>query len=543
MSIKARLALLLGLLLVTFLAALQILRQLERARAAELLADTMQANRVALQLWTDLLAQPTQRLGRDYSQWNDLVRFVAQPDPAWAEANLHQALGGYETHALWVTDPQGRLIYSTQVSEGPPLPLPFDPVELSGLSSHESGRHFFAESRDGLMEIWANAVTGPGADPRGWLLVAKLWSPHHLATLGRLVEARTQLGPPIPPLAKESLNAQLQIPLKNFHGIPIRQLMVGFPPPDFTETLARDTLAANLFVAFGLLVVTTLWVGVRQWVLNPLDRITKSLAREDPSLIQSLQREENELGRVARLVDSSFAQKTALQKEIAERIRAEAALRESELQVRRSLELRARLARDLHDGVIQSIYAAGLGLESALSQMEQGRSGVPAPLYQCRQSLNDIIREVRGFITGLEPEQPTRQDFGEELAALARAMQALWPVRITLQVDPLTARRLNASQEVHALQIVRECISNALRHGEAREIQITLAARDHDGAGVLSVRDNGRGFDPAAQSPLRGHGLANIAARAREMGGASLVRSEPGHGTTVTLHFSLSSSA
>jgi signal transduction histidine kinase len=314
--------------------------------------------------------------------------------------------------------------------------------------------------------------------------------------------------------------------------------MVGFPAPDFTETLARDTLAAYLFVAFGLLVVIALWLGVRRWVLQPLDRISTSLGTGDLGPLQPLCGEQNELGRVARLVETSFAQQAVLQRETAERNRAEAALRESELQVRRSLELRARLARDLHDGVIQAIYAAGLGLESALSQLPPDQPGVRGTLQQCRQSLNDVIREVRGFIMGLEPEQIPRQAFAEELAALIRTMQALWPVRITLQVDPLVARRLNVTQEVHALQIVRECISNALRHGEAREIQITLSARDHDGA--LTVRDNGRGFDPTARPIAKGHGLSNIATRAREMGGASRVQSEPDHGTTVTLHFGLS---
>jgi signal transduction histidine kinase len=339
-------------------------------------------------------------------------------------------------------------------------------------------------------------------------------------------------------LAKDRPQAQLMIPLKGFHDAPVRQLMVGFPAPDFTETLARDTLAAYLFVAFGLLVVIALWLGVQTWVLQPLDRISASLASGELGAIQPLRGEDNELGRVARLVETSFDQKAALQREIEERTRAEAALRESELQVRRSLELRARLARDLHDGVIQSIYAAGLGLESALSQMGPETPGVRTSLQQCRQSLNDVIREIRGFIMGLEPEQVPRQGYAEELTALARTMQALWPVHISLEIDPRVANRLNANQEVHALQIVRECISNALRHGEAREIRITLADREHDGA--LIVRDNGRGFDPAARPIAKGHGLSNIATRAREMGGASLVQSEPNHGTTITLHFALS---
>lgn len=537
MSIKVRLALLLGLLLVAFLAALQILRWLERARAEELLSETMASNQVAVQRWIDLLAQPTERLGQDYSQWPEVAAFIAQPNLDWAETNLHQTLSGYETHALWITDAQGRLIYSAQATDGPALPLPLEAAELARLPTTGNGPHFFAECRHGLLEIWAHAVAGADASRRGWLLVAKLWSPQQVATLGRLVEARIHLGPAILPPATEHPRAQLLIPLKDLHGLTLRQLVVRFPQPDFTETIARDTLAANLFVAFGVLVVAALWLGVRQWVLNPLDRITQSLSREDPSLIQPLRLERNELGRVARLVESSFEQKAALQKEIEERGRAEAALRESELLVRRSLELRARLARDLHDGVIQSIYSAGLGLESALSQLAHEQPGVRVPLQQCRQSLNDIIREVRGFIMGLEPEQIPRQGFAQELEALARTMQALWPVRISLNIDPLRAPRLSPSQEVHALQIVRECISNALRHGEAREVHITLAGKDSQG--ILTVRDNGRGFDPAAQRPAKGHGLANLATRAREMGGTSQVQSEPDHGTTVVLHFPL----
>lgn len=541
MSIKVRIALLLGLLLVVFLAALQFLRQMERSRAEELAVQSMQANEVAVQRWIDLLAQPMQRLGQDYGQWPEMAGFIAQPDPAWAETNLRKALAGYEAHALWVTDLAGRLIYRAQANAGPALPLPLDQAELASLPPAADGQHFFAQSRDGLLEIWQHQVAPEGTEPRGRLLVAKLWSPRYLATLSRLVEARIQLGPPLPVPATGRPNTRLMIPLKDLHGTTLQQLVVWFPPPDFAETLARDTLAANLFVAFGLLVVTALWLGVRRWVLNPLDQITESLAREDTTLIQSLRLKQDELGRVAQLVESSFAQKAALRQEIEERGRAEAALRESEHLVRRSLELRARLARDLHDGVIQSIYAAGLGLESALSQMEQEQPGVRVPLQHCRQSLNDIIREVRGFITGLEPEQIPRQGFAREMEALTHTMQALWPVRIILDIDPLLAQRLNPSQELHALQIVRECISNALRHGEAGEVHITLAGKDR--RGVLTVRDNGRGFDPAAVPPAKGHGLSNLGIRAREMGGVSEVQSQPGHGTTVILDFRLAAAS
>lgn len=117
------------------------------------------------------------------------------------------------------------------------------------------------------------------------------------------------------------------------------------------------------------------------------------------------------------------------------------------------------LARDLHDGVIQSIYAAGLGLESALSQMEPDQPGVQAPLQQCRQSLNDVIREVRGFITGLEPEQIHRQGFAQSLEALARTMQAL-------------AHRLTASHEVHTLRYAEAKEEHTMLQSSIRAISL-----------------------------------------------------------------------
>ena len=117
-----------------------------------------------------------------------------------------------------------------------------------------------------------------------------------------------------------------------------------------------------------------------------------------------------------------------------------------------------------------------------------------------------------------------------------RTMQALWSARIVHRTDPQAARRLTVGQEVHALQIVRECISNALRHGGARRILITLA---RDGRQArLAIRDDGRGFDPTQVGNL-GSGLGNLATRAREMHGTLQLDSRPGQGVAVTVTFPL----
>lgn len=518
-----------------FFGVTQLLRRGEQIRASEMRQETARVSRQSLQQWIDLSNQPLQRFVRDFSEWPEMRTFLQSRDQAWAEANLKHNLAAYEAHALWVLTDKGELLYSAQQHPGPSLPPPATPDLLT---AQGTGAHFYAESRDGLLQVWAEPI---GLDarvknPRGWLLAARWWGPGFLATLSRLSEMRVQLVPADRPAGA----AQLHLPLRDLQGMPLRQLLAILPPMDYAEALAADTLAVRLLLLFGLLVVASVWLGVRLWVLRPLDRISQSMARGEVATIASLQLENNELGRVAQLVTQSYAQKQALLQENDERKRAEQALLRSEALLHRTLELRARLARNLHDGVIQSIYAAGLGLESAMTELEHDQAAARTRLAHCRQSLNGVIREVRGFISGLEPEQMQHHGFAHELGALARTMQALRPVRIIHRVDAHAASRLTIGQEVHALQIARECISNALRHGEAKRVSITLACVK--GEAVLTVQDDGRGFDPVSVAG-QGSGLTNLASRAREMGGQLHVEAQPGHGATVTITFPLAEAA
>jgi signal transduction histidine kinase len=308
------------------------------------------------------------------------------------------------------------------------------------------------------------------------------------------------------------------------------------PGSDLTGYLNHDSAVIYLFISFVLLVVGALWIVVRSWILQPLDRIGQSLAQESAAPLSPFMNEPTEMGRLAQLVATSFKQKAALEQEILERKRSEAALRESENQVRQSMDQRNRLARDLHDGVIQSIYAAGLGLESALTQMNKDPEGARSRLQHCRQSLNEIIREVRGFIGGMEQTEPPQRGFARELAVLTRTLQALWPAKINASIDESAARLLTPFQESQALQICRECISNAVRHGNARKIDIGL--ENNQGQGRLRIRDDGGGFDPAERRES-GSGLANLEARARELRGELQLLSRRGEGCTVTILFPL----
>jgi PAS domain S-box-containing protein len=217
--------------------------------------------------------------------------------------------------------------------------------------------------------------------------------------------------------------------------------------------------------------------------------------------------------------------------DITKRRLAEEALRESEQRLRRSLEERIRIGRDLHDGIIQSIYAIGLGLREC-RRLIQVDSPAHQRLDQSIAELNSVIRDVRNFIGGLGPDALKGREFGAALQSVAASLGNGVSAEFAFEVDPKAASRLSADQAAQLLQIAREAMTNALRHGRATRISVSLQGRGN--RLELEVGDDGTGFDPATVSGT-GLGLKNMDGRARELGGRCEVDSAPSRGTQVRI--------
>lgn len=237
-----------------------------------------------------------------------------------------------------------------------------------------------------------------------------------------------------------------------------------------------------------------------------------------------------EVGALAKLAESTVAQSRELAHERDGRQRAEAdALLKQQL-LNRSLEEKIRLGRDLHDGIIQSLYAAGLTLESARAVARADPDEADRRLERCRESLNQGIRDVRTYIAGLTPDHVRNSTFTQALHALTEELGADRPVDFELRVDESAVPRLSAEQIAEMLQISREAISNSVRHGDASHIMVRLQPGEN--ALCLLVQDNGRGFDPASRT-RSGNGLGNMQARARQLGADLRIESQPGAGTRI----------
>ena len=193
---------------------------------------------------------------------------------------------------------------------------------------------------------------------------------------------------------------------------------------------------------------------------------------------------------------------------------------------------RERIAMELHDGVIQALFAVGMGLQgTALMSRDEE---LERRLESAVAEIDRVIRDLRNYIFGLRPGILADRQLDEALRHLGEEFQQKSGVVTVVDVDPAVASELTAVA-ADVLQLAREALSNVGRHAEASTCRVSLYRRDHQA--VLEVDDDGRGFDP--ETNRRGDGLANVESRTRELGGNVSIESAPGKGTTIRVALSL----
>lgn len=187
------------------------------------------------------------------------------------------------------------------------------------------------------------------------------------------------------------------------------------------------------------------------------------------------------------------------------------------------VEDRQRIARDLHDSVIQDIFATGLALQSLASRMTDPETTVL--LDQAIDTLDHSVNALRSYV--FELRESTRGPLGldERLQQLVSRMGATYPARVELNIEGEAPDEWDEELVI----LATEALSNALRHSHAANVEVELAIT----ASYLTLRivDDGDGFDLGAGR--LGMGLSNMAARAQALGGWLTVESKPGEGTVV----------
>jgi signal transduction histidine kinase len=221
-----------------------------------------------------------------------------------------------------------------------------------------------------------------------------------------------------------------------------------------------------------------------------------------------------------------------LNKEIHDRKAVEEVLRESKEQLHQLVVLRNRLSQDLHDGTLQNLYSVGLVLSASQKRITEARDLEKASefLRQAVLQLNAVIVEIRKFINGLETDAFEFPDLRAALESVVRTMTLSNSTICKVNIAPESVDHFSQDDKIQIINLVREALSNSLRHGQARSITIALVC--DDGEVRLVIEDDGNGFD-LSRPPHVGHGLHNMQERANRLGGDLSITSEPGLGTRI----------
>lgn len=521
MMLRTRFNLLLVLLCLGLVASLLALRYYEKRETDLILRDQRMQRSRMLDRLIELNGRSLETFARDYSLWTDMARFVEQPaaDPAWATVNIDTSLATFSAQAAWVFKADGTLFYA--VAAGGTTPptgaLPPGPA-LAERLRRDKDCHFFTMTSEGLLEVRGAVIvlsedTERVSPPHGFLLTAARWDAPLLERLASLTQSRTELGVPGHTRPAEGPHViHLDRNLRDWEGRALRTLHVSYESTTLAFVADTDAWEAAVLLTFGFISILLGAWFTRRWVLAPLGRIGESLATGDATPLTPLLAERSELGRVAELVRTSF---------------------EDRAKLRHTLDERAQLSRDLHDGLIQTLYAIGMNLASIGPLLRREPEQAAEAIDVARTELNASIRELRSFISRLEPAA-TEKDFVKAVRLLVDFMQTANPsIHFNVTLDEELAAKLPVEHCTQLLYIVREALSNAVRHSRGTRIAVKLQASGPNQV-TLTLRDNGRGFNPS-EPRVAGHGLDNMAERALQLGGELDLQPQPGHGTLVTV--------
>ncbi len=192
---------------------------------------------------------------------------------------------------------------------------------------------------------------------------------------------------------------------------------------------------------------------------------------------------------------------------------------------------RDRIGRELHDGTIQSIYAAGLLLESVQSQIRSDPDRAQAQLGRVMDNLNKTIQDVRRYIFDLRSDMPD-ETLSSGITSLLRDFHINTLLETDLEITGIPIPMHSMERRGHIFQIVREALANTAKHAQAHFVKIHLCYNEE--ALDLTISDDGIGMEQLLVS--KGYGLRNIRERVRLLDGKLWLESAPDEGVSYHLN-------
>jgi signal transduction histidine kinase len=193
-------------------------------------------------------------------------------------------------------------------------------------------------------------------------------------------------------------------------------------------------------------------------------------------------------------------------------------------------EERARISREIHDGIAQSIFILGLQLETSAELADQKREDLPERLRQLVALSKETLLEVRHYIFDLKPYLAGQKGVSEMLTNQVNEFSRVSGIQAAVETLG-DERTLSVAGATALYRLTQESLANVLKHAVASRVDVML--NYEPGQIRLTVTDDGQGFEP--DSVARGYGLENMNKRTEELDGSVIIESVPGDGTTITV--------
>lgn len=194
------------------------------------------------------------------------------------------------------------------------------------------------------------------------------------------------------------------------------------------------------------------------------------------------------------------------------------------------LEERDRIGMDLHDGVIQSIYAVGLHLEDVADRLPGAAEELKPDVERAMDDLNKVIKDIRSYIFDLRPQLSHVDDLPQALSQLVEQFRVNTLTTIVLDIETPFEGAGGEAEAMALFHIAQEALNNVSKHSKATAVSVRLSGSPV----TLEVADNGTGFDVETVGQTGSHnGLRNMRDRARSIGAELTYDSAVGKGTTI----------
>ena len=193
---------------------------------------------------------------------------------------------------------------------------------------------------------------------------------------------------------------------------------------------------------------------------------------------------------------------------------------------------RRRIARDLHDGACVHLAAVNMQLDSLRENLTD-QPELSARLADITDDIEQTYREVRGISHDLMSKALEKTDLQvalEDLVMRCRQAQPRLDIQLYTQFRP---EEVSGLAKIHLYRIMQELLGNTLKHAQAKQVNVQLL--EDRGNLLITVEDDGKGFDPAANEQSEGIGLTNVRTRVEVLRGTFHLESKPGRGTFINI--------